>query len=123
VHTRRRHVDNVRMRLTPQLDLVLAVPQTLALPNWATHELGVSVRGWRWQGFHLWLRWRGFRHGPHVHGDGPVGLDHGLPDLWEDDFAVGSDKVVVAFVDVRANDVDVEEGLLDELFHALRMSV
>lgn len=32
---------------------------------------------------------------------------------------MGSDEVVVAFLDVRTDDVDVEEGLLDQLFHAL----
>ena len=67
-----------------------------------------------------WFRfWWRLRHGPHVHCDGPVGLDHGLPDLGEDDFAVGADEIVVPFVDVRANNVDVEEGLLNEFFHAL----
>lgn len=65
-------------------------------------------------------RWRGFRHGPHVHGNSPVWLDHCFPDLWEDDFAIGADEVVVAFVDVGADYVDVEEGLFDEFFHALR---
>lgn len=63
--------------------------------------------------------WRGFGHGPHVHGDGPVGLNHGFPDLREDDLAIGTDEIVVAFVDVRADDIDVKEGLLDELFHTL----
>jgi hypothetical protein len=53
-------------------------------------------------------------------GDGPVGLDHGLPHLREDDLAVWSNKIVVAFVYVWADDINVEEGLLDELFHALQ---
>jgi hypothetical protein len=42
--------------------------------------------------------------------------------LGEDDFAVGADEIVVPFVDVRANNVDVEEGLLNEFFHALVVS-
>lgn len=66
-----------------------------------------------------WRCWFWLRHGPHVHSDGPIGLDHGLPDLRQDDLAIGSDEIVVALVDVGPNDVDVEEGLLDEFFHAL----
>ena len=58
-------------------------------------------------------------HGPHVHGDGPVGLHNLLPDGGEDDLAVRADQIVVALLDMRTNDFDVEEGLLDELLHAL----
>jgi hypothetical protein len=110
----------MRMRFTPELDLILGSPQALALANGELlgRPLRVGVWWWLWQGFRF-FDWRGFRHGPHVHGDGPVGLDHGFPNLREDNFAVGSDEVVVAFVHMRANDVNVEEGLLDELFHAL----
>lgn len=64
---------------------------------------------WWW-----WWRWRRwFGHRPHVHRDGPVGLNHGLPDLGEDDLAVRSYKVVVAFVDVWADHINVEKRLLD----------
>ena len=58
-------------------------------------------------------------HGPHVHSDGPVRLHNLLPDGGEDDLAVRADQIVVTLLDVRANDFDVEEGLLDELLHAL----
>ena len=58
-----------------------------------------------------------------MHGDGPVGLDHGLPNLGQDDLAVRSHKVIVALVDMGAYDVDVKESLLDELFHSLVMLV
>ena len=54
-----------------------------------------------------------------MHYDAPAGFDHAVPDLGEDDFAVGEDEVVVALVDVGAYYVDVEEGLFDEGFHAL----
>jgi hypothetical protein len=64
-------------------------------------------------------RWRGLWHRPHVHSNGPVGLHHSLPDLGKDDLAVRSDKVVVTLVDVGPNDIDVEERLLDKLFHSL----
>jgi hypothetical protein len=46
-------------------------------------------------------------------------LDHGFPDLGEDDLAVRSDEVVVAFMNVRANHIDMQKSLLDEFFHAL----
>lgn len=67
--------------------------------------------------FRWW--WRGFRHWPHMHSNGPVWLDHGFPDLGEDDLAVRSDEVVVAFMNVRANHIDMQKSLLDEFFHAL----
>ena len=67
----------------------------------------------------LWRGWRRLRHGPHVHCDGPVGLNHSLPDLREDDLAVGTDEIVVTFMDMGADHVDMEEGLLDEFFHTL----
>jgi hypothetical protein len=73
---------------------------------------------WRWHG---WLWWWWLWHRPHVHGDGPVGLDHCLPDLWEDDLAIWANKIVMALVDVRTNDVNVKERLLNELLHALRI--
>lgn len=70
---------------------------------------------WAWEGL-----WRAlFGHWPHLHFDHCVWLYHCFPDLGEDDFAIGADQVVVPFVDVLADDVDVEEGLLDECFHAL----
>lgn len=91
-----------------------------------THGVGHEMRGVHWH--RRWRRRRcrlllGLGHWPHVHGDGPVGLDHCLPDLRQDDFAVRPDKIVVALVDVRADNVDVEESLLDELFHTLEPSV
>jgi hypothetical protein len=53
-----------------------------------------------------------------MHRDLPSRLHDVFPEGWQDDFAV-LDEVVVAFVDVRADDVDVEEGLFDEVFHPL----
>jgi hypothetical protein len=42
----------------------------------------LRIRWWRRILFTGWLRGsRRLGHGPHVHGDGPVGLDHGFPDL------------------------------------------
>lgn len=54
-----------------------------------------------------------------MHGDSPVGLNHSFPDLREDDLAVRSDEIVVAFVNMRTDHVNMEESLLDEFFHAL----
>jgi hypothetical protein len=82
--------------------------------RWRRVALCVGVHG-LW----LWWGWRGLRHGPHMHRDGPVRLDHSLPDLREDDLTVGTDKIVVTFVDMGTDHVDVEEGLLDEFFHTL----
>ena len=69
----------------------------------------------------LW--WRGFWHWPHVHGNVPVGLDYNLPYLWKNDLAIRSDEVVMAVVNVRPDDVHVQEGLLDELLHSLNREV
>lgn len=125
--TSHRDIDDMRvmpmMRFTVlQLDLIFGV---LLLQRKAVRQKLGAVRRrrvvhhvWIWFG-RLWRRWRGFGHGPHVHSDGPVRLDHCLPDLWQDDLAIGSYEVVVAFVHVGADDIDVEEGLLDEFFHAL----
>jgi len=77
----------------------------------------MRVNGRRWKRLLLWRRW--FGHRPHVHGDGPVGLDHCLPDLRQDDLTIGTHEVVVALMDMRANDIDVKESLFDELLHTL----
>lgn len=63
---------------------------------------------------------RGLIHRPHVHRDGPVGLDDLLPNAGKDYLAIGGDQVIVTFLDVRTDDIDVQEGLLDELLHALK---
>jgi hypothetical protein len=85
------------------------------------HEVLMVERWWRQRSWLLF--WRRLGHGPHVHGDGPVGLDHCLPNLGQDDLAVRSHKVIVALVDMGTYDVDVKESLLDELFHSLVMLV
>lgn len=63
---------------------------------------------------------RGLIHGPHVHGDGPVGFDDLFPNARKDDLAIRTDQIVVAFLNVRADNVDMEEGLFDQFFHTLR---
>lgn len=91
------------------------------------------LAGLRGHGMGMWpgnpggwnSRWhRPSRHNlverPHLHRDGPVGLDHLLPHCRENDLAVGSDQVVVALLDIGPNDVDALEGFLDQLLHALR---
>src|ERR1041385_3358145 len=62
---------------------------------------------------------RGFVHGPHGHGDLPIGLHDLLPDRGQDDLAVGSGQIVMTLLHMGAKDIHLEEGLLDELFHAL----
>lgn len=64
-------------------------------------------------------RSRGLGHGPHVHDNVPAGLHEKRPSLREHNFAVRVDEIVVAFLDVGTDDVDVEESLFDEFFHAL----
>lgn len=54
-----------------------------------------------------------------MHGDAPVGLDDRVPDLRENDLAVGAVEVVVAVDNVLANDLNVKECLFDKLFHTL----
>ncbi len=56
---------------------------------------------------------------PHMHRNGPVGLYQVLPEHREDDFPVGSYQVVVAFLDMWSNNVNVKEGLLDDVFDSL----
>ena len=53
-----------------------------------------------------------------MHGDGHVGLYHCFPHLWQDD-PTRTDKIVVPFVHVWTDYIDVEESLLDQLFHSL----
>jgi hypothetical protein len=72
----------------------------------------------RW-GFMDLLPERCFFHGPHLHRNAPAGLDDLVPYRREDDFAIGSDEIVVAFLDVGANDVDGDEGVFNERFHDL----
>ena len=55
-----------------------------------------------------------------MHSDGPAGLDDPFPDSRQDDFTARAEQVVAAFLHERANDLNVEEGLFDEVFHALR---
>ena len=58
-------------------------------------------------------------HGPHVHTNLPARFDYIFPDGREDGEAFGAEDVVVAIVDLGANDVDMEERLLDEIFETL----
>jgi hypothetical protein len=61
----------------------------------------------------------GLIDGPHDHGDLPIRLDHFVPNLREDDLAIGPDEIKVTKLHFWADDVDVNEGLLDQLFHTL----
>lgn len=54
-----------------------------------------------------------------MHRNGPVRLNHSLPYLWQNNLAIGPNEVVVAVVDMLANDINVKESLLDKLFHSL----
>ena len=54
-----------------------------------------------------------------MHGDGPVRLNHGFPNLGQDDLAIRSDEVVVAFMNMRTNHIDMQESLFDQFFHTL----
>lgn len=58
-------------------------------------------------------------HGPHRHSDEPVRLDDLLPHRRENNFAVWSSEVVVTLLHMRAEDVNLQEGLFDEILHAL----
>lgn len=56
---------------------------------------------------------------PHLHGDLPAGLDRGTPDFFKDQLALRALEVVVPFSDMRADVLDVHEGLDNEAFHGL----
>jgi hypothetical protein len=58
-----------------------------------------------------------------VHGNSPIWLDHGLINLWENNLAVWADEIVMTLVHVLADDIDMEEGLLDQCFHSLVINV
>lgn len=60
---------------------------------------------------------------PHVHGNGPVGFDHPFPDGGQNDLAIGTDEVVMAFLYAWPDNFHIQEGLLDEVFHTLNRSV
>lgn len=71
----------------------------------------------------MWARERVLLRRPHAHADLPTRLDRLLPHHGEDDLAVGPYQVVVAFLNMRADNLDVRKGLLDEIFHALGKGV
>lgn len=54
-----------------------------------------------------------------MHGDSPIWFDHGLVHLWKYDLAIRTNEVVMTFVHVLANDIDMQEGLLDKRLHSL----
>lgn len=83
--------------------------------RWRSHAAVHVVRINHLRLFLLW--WLG--HRPHVHGDGPVGLDNNLPNLRKNNLTVRSDEIIVTFVDVGTDHIDMKESLLDEFFHSL----
>lgn len=100
----------------PRLDHLRTLHSCMRM---SSHEmLVIQWRRW-WKSLFRWLWWWWFGHWPHVHGNVPVRLDHRLPDLRQNDFAVRTDKIVVALMDVRADDIDVQESLFDEFLHTL----
>jgi hypothetical protein len=56
---------------------------------------------------------------PHVHCDGPIRLDHRLPDLRKNNLAIWSNQIITTLLYMRSNDLDMQEGLFDEFLHAL----
>lgn len=75
---------------------------------------------WRWRGsLGLWRLW----HRPHVHCNCPVRFNHRFPNLGKNNLAIRPNQVIMAILDVRANDVHVKECLFDEIFHALLLLV
>jgi len=58
-------------------------------------------------------------HGPHVHGNRPIWLYDLFPNSRKNNLAIGADQIIVSFLHVRPNHVNVEESLLDQLVHAL----
>lgn len=71
----------------------------------------------------VWARERVLVRRPHAHADLPTRLDRLLPHHGEDDLAVGPYQVVVAFLNMRADNLDVRKGLFDEIFHTLGKGV
>jgi hypothetical protein len=55
----------------------------------------------------------GLGHGPHVHCNVPARLNRYLPNLGQYNFAIRTDKVVVALVNLKAQNVNVHESQLD----------
>lgn len=84
--------------------------------SWSLWSMRVEVvAGWWPCLLRFWLR-----HGPHVHRDSPIWLNHGLPDLGENDLSIWTDQIIVTLVNVWTDDINVQECLFDELFHSLR---
>lgn len=48
-----------------------------------------------------------------MHRNGPIGLYHRFVHLWKDNLAIGANKIIVAFVDVSADNIHVKERLLN----------
>ena len=59
-----------------------------------------------------------------MHAHLPSRFDHGFPHLWQDDLsaeiAARAYQVIVTFIDMRSQDIDVQECLFDKFFDALR---
>jgi len=118
-HRRRRRLPMMRRNL-------LAFLRLLALRGddyhvWIKHWWGRRILFLRrfWRGRWWWWWRRRFWHRPHMHRDRPIGLDHGFPYLWENDFAVWSNEIIVSIMNMWADNINVEESLLDQLFHSL----
>jgi len=67
-----------------------------------------------WPCLRFWLR-----HWPHVHRNRPIRFDHGLPYLWENNLSIGTDQIVMTLLYMWTNDINMQESLLDKLFHTL----
>lgn len=83
-----------------------------------THATGRHATA---HGTRLGSNWRRLLNRPHGHGDAPVRLNNLFPDGRQNDLSIWSDQVIVTFLDMWAQNVDLEECLLDEFFHTLRV--
>ena len=54
-----------------------------------------------------------------MHRDSPIRLDHSFPHLWKYNLTIRADEVIVSFMYVWSNNINMEKGLLDQFFHSL----
>ena len=92
------------------------------VPTVMTWRMAAAEARWQAPGHEAVLAVHGsfsLLNGPQLHSDGPVRLDDLVPDLGQDDVAVGAFQVVVSVADLLRDHVDVQEGLFDQFLHAL----
>lgn len=88
---------------------------SLSATRWSTRHLGMVMARMSRRTHGRF----GFRHRPHMHRYRPIWLNHCLPHLRKNNFAIWPDQIVMAFSNVLSEHVNMQESLLNQLLHTL----